>query len=97
MDDIATIPTWHRGPGVLVGDAANATSPNAGQGASLAMEDALVLAKCLRDLPDTGQAPAADELLRRQRAEQVVAGRGCGLGRRARHPSQMPVAAVSRA
>jgi FAD-dependent urate hydroxylase len=73
VDDIATIPTWHRGPAVLVGDAAHATSPNAGQGASLAMEDALVLAKCLRDLPDTGRALAAYERLRRQRAEQVVA------------------------
>jgi FAD-dependent urate hydroxylase len=73
VHDIATIPTWHRGPAVLVGDAAHATSPNAGQGASLAMEDALVLAKCLRDLPDTGRALAAYERLRRQRAEKVVA------------------------
>jgi FAD-dependent urate hydroxylase len=73
VHDLATIPTWHRGPAVLVGDAAHATSPNAGQGASLAMEDALVLAKCLRDLPDTEQALAAYERLRRQRAEQVVA------------------------
>jgi 2-polyprenyl-6-methoxyphenol hydroxylase-like FAD-dependent oxidoreductase len=31
------------------------TSPNAGQGASLA-EDALVVAKCLRDIPDIGHA-----------------------------------------
>jgi FAD-dependent urate hydroxylase len=73
VHDLATIPTWHRGPAVLVGDAAHATSPNAGQGASLAMEDALVLAKCLRDLPDTGRALAAYERLRRQRAEKVVA------------------------
>jgi FAD-dependent urate hydroxylase len=73
VHDIATSPTWHRGPVGLVGDAVHATSPNAGQGASLAMEDALVLAKCLRDLPDTGRALAAYEGLRRQRAEKVVA------------------------
>jgi FAD-dependent urate hydroxylase len=73
VHDIATIPTWHLGPAVLIGDAAHATSPNAGQGASLAMEDALVLAKCLRDLPDTARALVAYEQLRRQRAERVVA------------------------
>jgi FAD-dependent urate hydroxylase len=73
VDDLATIPTWHRGPVALIGDAAHATSPNAGQGASLAMEDALVVAKCLRDLPDTEQALAAYERLRRERAEKVVA------------------------
>jgi FAD-dependent urate hydroxylase len=73
VHDLATIPTWHRGPVALVGDAAHATSPNAGQGASLAMEDALVVAKCLRDLPDTEQAFAAYERLRRDRAEKVVA------------------------
>jgi FAD-dependent urate hydroxylase len=73
VHDLATIPTWHRGPVALLGDAAHATSPNAGQGASLAMEDALVLAKCLRHRPDTGQALAAYERLRRERAEKVVA------------------------
>ena len=73
VEDLATTPVWHLGPAVLIGDAAHATSPNAGQGASLAMEDALVLAKCLRDLPDTERAFAAYELLRRQRAEKIVA------------------------
>ena len=73
VEDLATTPVWHRGPVVLIGDAAHATSPNAGQGASLAMEDALVLAKSLRDLPDTARAFAAYERLRRQRAEKIVA------------------------
>jgi FAD-dependent urate hydroxylase len=73
VHDLATIPTWHRGPVALVGDAAHTTSPNAGQGASLAMEDGLVVAKCLRDLPDPEQALAAYERLRRDRAEKVVA------------------------
>jgi FAD-dependent urate hydroxylase len=73
VHDIATIPTWHRGPVALVGDAAHATSPNAGQGASQAMEDALVVAKCLRDIPQVDGAFAAYERLRRERAEKVVA------------------------
>jgi FAD-dependent urate hydroxylase len=73
VSDLATIPNWHRGRVALIGDAVHATSPNAGQGASLAMEDALVVAKCLRDMPDVEQAFAAYERLRRERAEKVVA------------------------
>jgi 2-polyprenyl-6-methoxyphenol hydroxylase-like FAD-dependent oxidoreductase len=36
---------WHRGPVVLLGDSAHATSPHVGQGGAMAMEDALVLAE----------------------------------------------------
>ncbi len=73
IHDIPTASTWHRGPVALIGDAVHAVSPSAGQGASLAMEDALVLAKCLRDIPDTGRAFVTYERLRRERAEKVVA------------------------
>jgi FAD-dependent urate hydroxylase len=73
VHDIPTTPVWSRGPVVLIGDAAHATSPSAGQGASIACEDAIVLAKCLRDLPDTPSAFAAYERLRRERVEKVVA------------------------
>jgi FAD-dependent urate hydroxylase len=71
--DMPSVPTWHRGPMIIVGDAAHATSPSSGQGASMAIEDAVVLARCLRDLPDVGRAFAAYEQLRRQRVERVVA------------------------
>jgi FAD-dependent urate hydroxylase len=71
--DVPSVPTWHRGPMVIVGDAAHATSPASGQGASMAIEDAVVLAKCLRDLTDIRQAFAAYERLRRERVERVVA------------------------
>jgi FAD-dependent urate hydroxylase len=73
VHDLSTIPIWRHGPVVLLGDAAHATSPNAGQGASLAMEDALVLALCLRDIPEVDGALATYERLRRERAEKVVA------------------------
>jgi 2-polyprenyl-6-methoxyphenol hydroxylase-like FAD-dependent oxidoreductase len=71
--DIPTSPTWHKSPAVLIGDAVHATSPNSGQGVSIALEDAIVLAKCLRDIPDTESAFAAYEGLRRERVEKVVA------------------------
>lgn len=70
--DIQTQPVWHRGPVVLVGDAIHATSPSAGQGASLALEDAIVLAQCLRDIPNTEQAFAKYRELRVERVERVV-------------------------
>ena len=70
--DIPTLPRWHAGRVALVGDAAHATSPSAGQGAALALEDALTLVQCLRDLPAPEQAFAAYEQLRRSRAERVV-------------------------
>jgi 2-polyprenyl-6-methoxyphenol hydroxylase-like FAD-dependent oxidoreductase len=72
IDDIQTQPLWHKGSAVLVGDAIHAVSPTAGQGASLAMEDALVLAHCLRDIPQGEQAFAIYEHLRRARVERVV-------------------------
>jgi 2-polyprenyl-6-methoxyphenol hydroxylase-like FAD-dependent oxidoreductase len=71
--DLPSVPTWHRGSLVIIGDAAHATAPSSGQGASMAIEDAVVLARCLRDLPDTRQAFAAYERLRRARVERIVA------------------------
>jgi 2-polyprenyl-6-methoxyphenol hydroxylase-like FAD-dependent oxidoreductase len=71
--DMPTVPTWHRGPMIIIGDAAHAASPSSGQGASLAIEDALVLSQCLRDIPDAGSAFAAFERVRRPRVERVVA------------------------
>ena len=71
--DLPSVPTWHRGAMIVIGDAAHATAPSSGQGASMAIEDAVVLARCLRDLPETRRAFAAYERLRRRRVERVVA------------------------
>ncbi|WP_436496985.1 FAD-dependent monooxygenase [Actinokineospora sp. HUAS TT18] len=71
--DVPTTPAWHRDGMVLVGDAAHAASPAAGQGASMAIEDAVVLAQCLRDLPTHDTAFAAYEDVRRPRVERLVA------------------------
>jgi len=73
MEMMPTLPHWHRGRMVLVGDSAHAPSSSSGQGASLAIESAIELARCLRDVPDVGDAFVAFERHRRVRVEQVAA------------------------
>jgi 2-polyprenyl-6-methoxyphenol hydroxylase-like FAD-dependent oxidoreductase len=53
---------WHEGPIALLGDAAHPTTPNMGQGACMAIEDAVVMAHSLskhRDLEDALRAYGA--------------------------------------
>ncbi|TDV46863.1 2-polyprenyl-6-methoxyphenol hydroxylase-like FAD-dependent oxidoreductase [Actinophytocola oryzae] len=71
--DFPKVPVWHRDRMVVIGDAAHATSPASGQGASMAIEDAVTLARCLRDGADVPDAFARYESLRRTRVERVVA------------------------
>jgi FAD-dependent urate hydroxylase len=73
IHDMPAVPRWHRDAMVILGDAAHATSPSSGQGASMAIEDAIVLAKSLRDCPTLEAAFAAYERERRGRVERVVA------------------------
>jgi 2-polyprenyl-6-methoxyphenol hydroxylase-like FAD-dependent oxidoreductase len=70
--DIPSLPRWHHGSVCLIGDAAHAVGPHVGQGAALALEDAFVLAQCLRDLSDPASAFATFERLRRERVERVL-------------------------
>jgi len=63
----------------VIGDAAHAASPSTAQGASIAIEDAAVLAQCLRDMPAIPEALELFEKLRRDRVERIVrAGAGTG-------------------
>jgi 2-polyprenyl-6-methoxyphenol hydroxylase-like FAD-dependent oxidoreductase len=71
--DVPETKMWSTSQMVLVGDAAHAASPAAGQGASMALEDSVVLAQCLRDLPGPEVAFATYEKLRRERVEKLVA------------------------
>jgi 2-polyprenyl-6-methoxyphenol hydroxylase-like FAD-dependent oxidoreductase len=73
VTDVQSLPAWHRGRIMLIGDAAHAVSPNSGQGASLALEDAMYLAKLLRDCDDFREAYGRFERDRKPRAERVVA------------------------
>jgi FAD-dependent urate hydroxylase len=72
LEDLPHVPVWSKGRIALIGDAAHATSPSSGQGASLAAESAVELARCLRDLP-VAQAFQAYEDRRRERVERVIA------------------------
>ncbi len=71
--DLPSVPRWFAGPILVIGDAAHAPSPSSGQGASMALEDAVVLAQCLRDSRDSQSAFAAFERVRRHRVERIVA------------------------
>jgi len=59
---------------IIIGDAAHAPAPSSGQGASMALEDAVVLAKALRDVTDIPHAFATYDQLRRERVERMC---GC--------------------
>jgi 2-polyprenyl-6-methoxyphenol hydroxylase-like FAD-dependent oxidoreductase len=64
---------WGRGRVTLLGDAAHAMTPNLGQGAAQAMEDALVLAACLRDQnDDVAQALRVYEQRRAKRTASIM-------------------------
>lgn len=60
---------WHRGRVVLIGDAVHATTPHLGQGAGMAIEDALVLAQELgrHDTPEAAFAAFRDRRFERCR------------------------------
>lgn len=66
--DLAQPPRWRDGRVLLIGDAAHAASPATGQGAAMALEDAVVLAKAVRDYGDLD----AYERLRRPRVERNI-------------------------
>jgi 2-polyprenyl-6-methoxyphenol hydroxylase-like FAD-dependent oxidoreductase len=61
--DLAHLPQWSNGAMIVIGDAAHAASPATTQGASMAIEDAVVLAQCLRDVPFQADALRTYEYL----------------------------------
>lgn len=75
-----TLDRWSRGRVVLIGDAAHAMTPNLGQGAAMAIEDAYVLAGTLADESSVDEALASYERVRRPRV-QAIADESRSLGR----------------
>ncbi|WP_172277970.1 FAD-dependent oxidoreductase [Chryseobacterium sp. LAM-KRS1] len=70
--DVRFLPVWSHRKIILIGDAAHAVSPNSGQGASMALEDAMLLAKLLRDQKECLSAFSLFEQERRPRVEKIV-------------------------
>jgi 2-polyprenyl-6-methoxyphenol hydroxylase-like FAD-dependent oxidoreductase len=70
--DVPPLASWHKDNVLLVGDAAHAMSPAGGQGASMALEDAMVLGKLVGEAP-IETAMTTFEQLRRPRVEPMVA------------------------
>lgn len=62
---------WQRGRVALLGDAAHAFTPNMGQGAGMAIEDAVVLARCLAEKETVREALTRYEAARRKRVRWV--------------------------
>jgi 2-polyprenyl-6-methoxyphenol hydroxylase-like FAD-dependent oxidoreductase len=74
-NDIADLKPLKRfvyGRVVLLGDAAHATTPNMGQGACQAIEDAVVLAQCLQQEPVLAKALKKYEKRRKARTAKVI-------------------------
>jgi len=70
--DLEPIRQYAFGNIVLVGDAAHATTPNLGQGACMAIEDAVVLANCLKSFTDPAEAFKEFERKRIKRTTRIV-------------------------
>ena len=65
--DHPALETWSKGPVTLLGDAAHPMLPFLAQGATMALEDAFVLARELANAPDIATAFATYESLRKAR------------------------------
>ena len=63
---------WGRGRMTLLGDAAHPTTPNLGQGACQALEDAVVLADCLRQCREVEPALRLYEQQRQRRTAAIT-------------------------
>jgi len=68
------LPTWSRGRVVLLGDACHPMTPYMASGAAMALEDAVVLSRCLDDCESPEAAFRTYEATRKPRTSVVQAG-----------------------
>lgn len=71
--DLAPLASWSRSRTTLVGDAAHAALPYLAQGAAMALEDAVTLARCTEKTDSIVQAFSAYEALRKPRTRRIAA------------------------
>lgn len=63
--------TWNMGRVTLLGDAAHGMLPFLGQGAAMSVEDGLVLARCLAQIPNIDAALMRYEAIRKGRCDET--------------------------
>ena len=68
------MPTWTKGRVTLLGDACHSMLPMLAQGAVMALEDGLVLGRCVKEYGVEPAALQAYEAARRERANRAVSG-----------------------
>lgn len=72
ITDLAPIPQWYSENLCLIGDAAHATTPNMGQGACQAIEDAYIIGKLLDRHQDFNAVFEAFQNIRRKKVNYIV-------------------------
>lgn len=72
ISDLPPLPRFSFGNIALIGDAAHATTPNMGQGACQAIEDAVVMAECWKHADEPAEALRMYEQRRMKRAQTIV-------------------------
>lgn len=72
ISDFIPLKKWWKGSIVLMGDAAHATTPNLGQGGCQAVEDAYVIAMCLKSESSIESAFEKYQSIRYEKAVYVV-------------------------
>jgi len=72
MFDRDPVPAWTRGRATLLGDAAHPMTPFLAQGAAMAIEDGLILARAFAAAADIREALSRYEKARRERGTKVM-------------------------
>ncbi|UKB77340.1 FAD-dependent monooxygenase [Chryseobacterium sp. MEBOG07] len=72
ISDLAPIPQWYSENLCLIGDAAHATTPNMGQGACQAIEDAYIIGKLLEKSQDFNTIFKTFQSIRRKKVDYIV-------------------------
>ena len=72
ITDLSPIPLWYSENLCLIGDAAHATTPNMGQGACQAIEDAYIIGRLLENNKDFNAVFEEFQKIRRKKVDYIV-------------------------
>lgn len=72
ITDLSPIPKWYSENLCLIGDAAHATTPNMGQGACQAIEDAYIIGRLLEQNKDFNSVFEDFQKIRRKKVDYIV-------------------------